>query len=155
MVLVFIEYIMLFSYGYGWWGNWQWRTNAPPLLAILMATSVHRGNTEGIAQWGMSRATSEATGRRYWATTCSELPRWLPGQQANKQWWTNTPTLLAVLMAMAMCLYVTARITQWRRSRASQPWKTGHKKQLNTKVWRSKSSLFSCRVRCQECMGSM
>jgi hypothetical protein len=34
------------------------------------------------------------------------------------------------------------------------PKKTGHKNQLNNKVWRSKSFLFSCRVRCQECMGS-
>ncbi len=38
--------------------------------------------------------------------------------------------------------------------RRGLPWKTGHKKQLNTKVQKSKSSLFSCRVRCQECMGS-
>jgi hypothetical protein len=39
--------------------------------------------------------------------------------QANKQQSTNTPTLLAVLMAMAMRRCNTARISQWRRSRAS------------------------------------
>jgi hypothetical protein len=33
------------------------------------------------------------------------------------------------------------------------PLKMGHKNQLNNKVQRSKSSLFSCQVRCQECMG--
>jgi hypothetical protein len=34
------------------------------------------------------------------------------------------------------------------------PLKPGHKNQLKSKVQRSKSSLFSCRVRCQEYMGS-
>ncbi len=41
-----------------------------------------------------------------------------PGQQANKQQSTNTPTKLAVSMAMAMRRYVTACIAQWSRSRA-------------------------------------
>jgi hypothetical protein len=41
------------------------------------------------------------------------------GQQANKQQSANTPTKLAVLLAMAMHHYVTALIAQWRRSRAS------------------------------------
>ncbi len=72
-----------------------------------------------IAQCGMSRATLEATGRCHCMPTCSVLPRRQPGQQANKRQSTNTPTLLAVLMAMAMCQYVTACIAQWRRSRAS------------------------------------
>jgi hypothetical protein len=31
----------------------------------------------------------------------------------------NAPTLLAILMAVAMCRFNTAHITQWRRSRAS------------------------------------
>ncbi len=38
---------------------------------------------------------------------------------ANKTMMKNTPTFLAIPMAMAMRLYVTARITQWKRSRAS------------------------------------
>ncbi len=67
----------------------------------------------------MSRATPEATGCRHRATTCAVLPQWPPGQQANKQQLTNTPTKLPVLMAMAMCRYVTGCITHWRRSRAS------------------------------------
>ncbi len=50
---------------------------------------------------------------------CSVLPQRLPGQQANKQQSTNQPKKLAVLMAMAMRRYVTARIAQWMRSRAS------------------------------------
>jgi hypothetical protein len=93
--------------------------NAPPLLAILMATVVRRGDTDGIAQCSMFRAIPEATGRHHWATTCSVLPQKPPGQQANKQQRTNTPTLLAISMAMVMCRCVTARILQWRRSRAS------------------------------------
>ncbi len=89
------------------------------LPAVLMATAVRRSNTDGIAQCGMSRATPEATGPYHRATTCSVLPQRPPGQQANKQQSTNTPTKLAVSMAMAMSRYVTARIAQWRRSRAS------------------------------------
>ena len=42
-----------------------------------------------------------------------------PGQQANKQQSTNIPTKLSILMAMAMCRYITAHIARWRRSRAS------------------------------------
>jgi hypothetical protein len=84
-----------------------------------MATAVHRCNTKRITQCSMSRATPEATGRQHRATTRFVLPQQLPGQQANKQQSTNTPTKLAVLMAMAMHRYVTACIARWRRSRAS------------------------------------
>ncbi len=109
---------MVFSYGYCWWQNWQWWTNAPCLPAISMATVVRRSNTDSIAQCGMSRATLEATGRRHWATTCSVLPQWPPGQQANKQQSTNAPKKVAVLMVMAMRRYVTVHIARWRRFRA-------------------------------------
>ncbi len=99
---------------------WQW-TNAPHWPVVLMATVVRRSNT----RCGMSRATPEATGCPHRATTRSVLPQRLPGQQANKQQSTNTPTKLAILMIMAMRQYVTARIAQWRRSRASLE-ATGH-----------------------------
>ncbi len=75
-------------------------------------------NTDGIAQCGMSRATSEATGCRHRATTCSILPQQPPEQQANKQQPTNTPKKVAMLMAAAVSRYNTARIAQWKRSRA-------------------------------------
>ncbi len=84
-----------------------------------MAMAMHQSNTDGIAQCSMSKATLEATGRCHWATTCYVLPQQPPGQQANKQQSTNTPTKLAVLMAMVMRRYVTACIAQWRRSKAS------------------------------------
>jgi hypothetical protein len=88
----------------------QWRqTNAPN---PPMATAVCRSNTDGIAQCSMFKATPEATGHRHWATTCSVLPQQPPGQQAYKQQSTNTPAKLAILMAMAMHWYVTARIAQ-------------------------------------------
>ncbi len=106
--------------------RWQWQTNAPHPPAVLMATAVRRSNTDGIARCGISRATPEATGHRHRATTCSVLPQQPPGQQANKQQSTNTPTKLAVLMAMAMRWYVTTRIARWRRSRASLE-ATGHR----------------------------
>ncbi len=111
---------MVLSCGYCGWQNWQWHQHVPPLLAVLMAMAVRRCNTKCIAQCSMSRATPEDTGRRHWATTHSVLPQRPPGQQANKQQSTNTPTKLAVLMAMTMRQYVTACIAQWRRSRASR-----------------------------------
>jgi hypothetical protein len=98
--------------------RWR-RMNAPHLPAVLMATAVRRSNTDGIVQCGMSTATPEATGRRHRATICSVSPQRLPGQQTYKQQSTNTPAKLAILMAMVMRRYVTARIAQWRRSRAS------------------------------------
>ncbi len=84
-----------------------------------MATAVHRSNTDGITQCGMSRATPEATTCHHWATTCYVSPQRPPGQQANKQQSTNTAKKVAVLMAMAMRGYVTTCIARWRRSRAS------------------------------------
>ncbi len=84
-----------------------------------MATVVRRSDTDGITQCGMSRATAEATECCHQATTYYVSPQRLPGQQANKQQSTNTPKKVAVLMAMAMCQYLTPRIAQWRRSRAS------------------------------------
>jgi hypothetical protein len=84
-----------------------------------MAMGVLWGNTDGIARCGMSKATSKAPGCGHPATTCSVSPQQPPGKQANKQQSKNTPTFLAISMAMAMCLYVTAHIAWWRRSRAS------------------------------------
>ncbi len=110
---------MVLGHNYSKQKRWWQGTNAPHPPAILMATAVRRSNTDGIAQCSMSTATPEATGRRHWLTTCSVLPQRPPGQQAYKQQSTNTPVKLAILMAMAMRRYVTARIAQWRRSRAS------------------------------------
>jgi hypothetical protein len=110
---------MVLGYDYSNQKRWWWRMNAPHLPAVLMAMAVHRSNTDGVAQCSMSRATTEATGCRHWATTRSVSPQQPPGQQANKQHSTNTPRKQAVLMAMAMRRYVTAQIAQWRRSRSS------------------------------------
>jgi hypothetical protein len=79
---------------------------------------MRRSNTDGIAQWGMSRATSEVTGCHHQATICSVSPQRPPEQQANKQQSTNTPKKVAMLMAAAVHWYNTGRIAQWRRSRA-------------------------------------
>ena len=51
--------------------------------------------------------------------TCSVSPQRPPGQQSTKQQSNNTPTLLAVSMAIVMQRYDTAHITRWRGSRAS------------------------------------
>ncbi len=110
---------MLFSYGYCRWQNWRWRTNAPHPPAVSKAMVVRQSNADTIPRCGMSRATPEATGRCYRATTCYVSPQRPPGQQTTKQQSTNTLKKVAILMAMAMRRYVTARIAQWRRSRAS------------------------------------
>ncbi len=120
-----MDHIMVFGYGYCWWQNWQWQTNVPPPQAILMAMQMRWNDDCGIARCGMSRATLEATGHQHWATTRSVSPQQLPGQQAYKQQSTNTRAKMAILMAMAMRRYVTERIAQWRRSRASLE-ATGH-----------------------------
>jgi hypothetical protein len=62
----------------------------------------------------MSRATPEATGRRHWVTTLSVLPWQPPGQQQTKQQQQNAPTLLAILMALAVHRYDTTRIPDGR-----------------------------------------
>jgi hypothetical protein len=93
--------------------------NEPYLQAISMAMAACRSNADGIAQWGMSRATPEATGHRHRATTCSVSPPRPPGHQQTKQRQKNGPALLAILMAVAVRRYNTARIVRWWRSRAS------------------------------------
>jgi hypothetical protein len=98
--------------------RWQ-QTNAPHPPNVLMATAVCRSNTDGIAQCSISRATAKDTGCWHRATTCSVSPQRPPGQKAYKQQATNTPAKMAILMAMVMRRYVTARIARWRRSRAS------------------------------------
>ena len=112
---------MVFSYGYCWWQNRQKQTNAPRPWAVLMAMAVRQSNTDGIAWCGMSRATPEATGHWHQATTHSVLPQRLPGQQAKLQQSTNTPTKLALSMAIVMWWYDKVCIIRWRwrRSRAS------------------------------------
>jgi hypothetical protein len=95
-----------------------------------MAMAVRRCNRKCIAQCSMSRVTPEATGHRHQATTCSVLPQWSPGQQTNKKQSTNTPTKLAISMAMAMYRYVTVHIAQWSRSRALLE-ATGHHHQAS------------------------
>ncbi len=80
---------------------------------------VHRCNTKCLTQCSMSMAIPEATGCPHWATTHFVLPQRPPGQQQMKQQFKNAPTLLAILMSIAMLRYVIEHITQWRRSRAS------------------------------------
>ena len=132
-----MDHNMVLSYDYTKQKRQRRRTNAPPSQAILMAMRRHWSNSCSISQWRMSRATLEATGRRHWATTLSvSLPR-TPGWQSTTQWWINTPTLRAVLMAIAMWGYNTARIARWRRSRASleatgcHHWASTHSDSIN------------------------
>jgi hypothetical protein len=75
-------------------------------------------NKKHIAQYSMSRAIQEATGHCHYATTCSVLALWLPGQQQKKQQQQNFPILLANLMAATVHRYDSPCIAQLRRSSA-------------------------------------
>ncbi len=61
--------IMLCSYGYAR-QIINKRKKAAASLAILMAMRIRRYGAEPIAQWGRSRATLDATGRRHWEIIC-------------------------------------------------------------------------------------
>jgi hypothetical protein len=50
-------------------------TKALTLLAISMAMQIRWYGAKCIAQYGRSRATLDATGRRHWASICPVLPR--------------------------------------------------------------------------------
>jgi len=52
--------------------------NGPPLRAISMAMRIKRYGAERIAQYGRSRATLDATGRRHRASIHPVLPRQTP-----------------------------------------------------------------------------
>ncbi len=68
---------MLFSYGFAGQiiNN---RKIAFDLLAILMAIRIRRYGSERITQYGRSRATLDATGRRHRASICPVLPQRTP-----------------------------------------------------------------------------
>ena len=107
---------MVLSYDYSSQNRRRQRTNAPPSRAISMAMAVRRCNTELITQCSMTRASPEATGRRHWATNRSVSPRRPRRATINTKIMEHVPTLLlAVLMAITMRRYYTARIAQWRR----------------------------------------
>jgi hypothetical protein len=103
---------MVFSYDYGKQKKGQQKINAPPLQAILMAMRVRWSNTDSIAQCGISRATTEATGCCRWVTTCSVSPQRPPRQQQAKRQQKYGSKLLAISMATAVRRYNTAHISQ-------------------------------------------
>ncbi len=79
------------------------KTNAPPLLAVSMALRMRRGNAEEcIAQWRRFRALVEATGYlplgKY--PLCIALAA--TGVTYKTTTIKNTPTLLAIPMAMGL-----------------------------------------------------
>jgi hypothetical protein len=56
--------------------NKQQSTNTPKKVAVLMAMAMRRYVTVCIAQWGRSRASLEATGRRHQASIMSDNINW-------------------------------------------------------------------------------
>ena len=67
-------------------------TNAPALRAILMAMRIRRYGVESITQYGRSRATQDATGRRHWAI----ISPISPGRHHGYQFWHKTSSCGAV-----------------------------------------------------------
>ncbi len=78
------------------------KTNAPPLLAISMALRMHGGNAKCIAQWRRFRAMVEATGYLLLGKYLLCIALVAAGVTYKTTTIKNTPTLLAILMAMAM-----------------------------------------------------
>ncbi len=106
---------MVLSYDYSN-RNRRWRrTNAPPSRAISMDMAMRRWNTERISRLRRSRAFIKATKLRQRATTRSVSPQRPLVTQWTQRWATCPPPLLAILMAVAMRQYNTARIAWWRR----------------------------------------
>jgi hypothetical protein len=58
--------------------KWTTEENAPALRAILTAMRIRRYGAKRIVQYGRSRATLDATGRRNWASIYPVLPWWTP-----------------------------------------------------------------------------
>jgi hypothetical protein len=55
LLFILIDHNMVLRYNYSNQNRQWWQTNSPHLPAILMATAVRRSNTDGIAQFGVSR----------------------------------------------------------------------------------------------------
>ena len=127
-----MDHNMVLSYDHSSQNRWRWRTNVSPSRAISMAMAVRRCDTERIARCSMTRASPEATERRHRATTCSVSPRRPPGRQSKHRLCKNVLILLAVLMAIALRRYYTARIAQWRRFMAFME-ATTHRHQASTR----------------------
>ena len=75
---------MVIIYNYGMQNQRRQQTNAPHLLAILMAMAICGYDTKHINQCVVHRASIEATELRNWLNICSVLPRKLTGSQVNK-----------------------------------------------------------------------
>jgi len=106
---------MVLSYDYSSQIRRRQQTNAPPSRAKSMAMAVRRWDTERIAQCSITGVSPEATGRCHRATTRSVSPCGRQGDNQPNNNGTHVPTLLAVLIAIAMRWYDTARIARWRR----------------------------------------
>jgi len=87
MALVYIDYYMLFSYGYCGWQNWGWETKHLirwPFWLPWRCAGVIRSALLDV-QCSMPRATPKAIGCRHQVTTHSILPWWPPGGQSTKR----------------------------------------------------------------------
>jgi hypothetical protein len=76
-----------------------------------MAMSVRRCNTERITRCSMTRALPEALD----AAIGQLLAPYRPGSCQGDNHYEHVPTLLAILMAIAMRRCYTLRIARWRR----------------------------------------
>ncbi len=109
---------MLFSYGYGQWQNWR---IIPKCTSI---TAHFEGLMDVLEQYRRHCPMRHVLGypKSHWMPPLGNyLLRIAPVANratANKKTTKSGPTLLTMLMASAVCRYVTVRIAQWKRSRA-------------------------------------
>jgi hypothetical protein len=78
------------------------KKNEPHLLAVSMALRMRRGNAECIAQWRRFRALLEATGYSPFGKYLLCIALAATGVTYKTTTIKNSPTLLAIPMAMAM-----------------------------------------------------
>ena len=111
-----MDHTMVLSYDYSsWnWNRWWRQTNVPPLWAISMAMAVCRCNMERITQCSMTRASSEATERRHWATIHSVSPCRPPWRQSTQQRCKMYPLCWPYPWS-SRCGGTIARISRWWR----------------------------------------
>ena len=105
---------MVISYSYGW-------SQIGSDKQMCLHCRPFDGHADGLkwCTWLCPMQQIQGHTRYLQATTHSILPWRPPGWQSTKQQSNNTPTLLAVLMAIAMQQCDTVCIARWKRSRSS------------------------------------
>ncbi len=138
--------------------RWQWRqqpVGGEYTIPVSVLMVVDEGGRQQRRRWRAAVGGGRQCQRQWTGTAGSLLPHCCWRRQGNR-WRTMDDGRLKVGGRQNYLLTIS-----WEHSGQSHqaqlaclPYLPGHKKHLKDKVQRSKSFLFSCRVKCQECMGT-